>query len=730
MKSQPTQFQRESDHLRLHNAHISLRFSLHPPGSLISLATLRSTSQSEIEVINPTSALAGAETWRVEFPGSSLPAVSSRQAERFLHHFSPQEDGAGRLDMEWRVSGPLPLRVWLTLTLPADSSLCYGRGRVQLPSGMPPGGVDFLFPRFSGFPAARLQQAALFLPVGEGLLFPEPHANLAATTDWLYPGDLTMQFAGLQFASSQACLYVAAQDAAGRLKGLRAGPDELGGFSLSFLNFLSPDPQGSAEIGYELAFGLLPGDWVEAARAYRRWTPFQPPRRDRTFALWLVQRGDGHQVASAARAMQRETNTPVRLLWQWWHGCPGDSRYPDYLPPREGESAFSSTLSVLKEAGIPVWLGLDAALASPRSRTWGASHLEAHVSLDPGREPREIKENPFADDSLTAMCPAEGAWPSLLNDLSRQIKEVGAQGLWLTRLTPTGAGLRCFSDRHGHPPGAGDYLPSALAGLCDGAIASAPAETFLQRLEAAVFSGSCRERQGRPAGWRSDDWQPIPLLQAVYSPNLNSLGLIGPLSNLFPHDPLWPLPSPPPRRTEVALLRGDYSLQFCLEAARTLLWGCQPALLDFDPNWARDQASLKNIAFLQSLFQVNAAEPARGEFLGEVPCESETVEVDFLVNSLYSLPGQRRVFSRTLPAVQATVWRRDGAVALICVNLLEKEAQFSCRLPLSRLGIRAPTKVYCLTFSREFGGQTAHLSLAGGEISGRLPGRSASIIRL
>jgi hypothetical protein len=81
--------------------------------------------------------------------------------------------------------------------------------------------------------------------------------------------------------------------------------------------------------------------------------------------------------------------------------------------------------------------------------------------------------------------------------------------------------------------------------------------------------------------------------------------------------------------------------------------------------------------------------------------------------------------------VQMTAWKgRDGRLLLIIINLLEKAADFSCQLPLYRLGIVAPKKVYGLTFSPELGGSQALLALTGGQISGKLPAHSASIVWL
>ncbi|NIM04624.1 MAG: hypothetical protein GTO55_01730 [Armatimonadetes bacterium] len=759
MSSQALQYHREANFFSITNPHISLRFSTTPPGSLVAL----SSKALGVEVFHTPLAVASAEMWRLEspHPESSL-NVGSRRAHHFSHDFTLEEEtGLGRLEMEWRnftsSQGELPLRVGLALSLPPDSPLCSCRVRLELPADMDGTGLAFLFPNFTGLRPPEPEAARLFLPVGAGLLITNPAASLSGPTEWLYPGELTMQFAGIQMPSHNTCLYLAAHDGKGAIKGFRAGPDRNAHLALRLLNFPSPDPAGLLTIEYETVFGLLAGGWPQAAKAYRGWAqrqfwhkrkPADSRRREEVSSeeepgfqqgegtyrgLWLLARGASGQATSAATTLQRETNTPVRLLWQWWHGCPGNSLYPDYLPPRDEEEAFSKTLSLLKEAGIPAFLNMDSSAASPRSSGWDPLNLKQYASLDLNGNLQEAKENPFCDDTLAAMCPASGEWPALLKKICGRLKRLGATGLWLERIVPEEQGLRCFSPQHSHPQGSGNYPNECLSAISCPAVASDPAEVFLHQLQAAILSGTSRERRGRPKGLRSDDWEPIPLLQTVYSPDTRCIGLVGPLNNLFPQDPLWPNPPARPRAAEASLLREEHALQFLLEAARSLLWGYQPALSDFDPLMLRDYANRRKLVFLHSLLQLDAMEPilTRGEFMGPVIADCEPLEVDFLVNSLYSLPGQRRSYPRLVPSVLVTAWKPNPErLLLVIVCLQEKETKFACQLPLSRLGVTSPGKIHVLTFSPELGGKPARLSLTGSEISGHLPPHSASIVWL
>jgi hypothetical protein len=679
--------------------------------------------------------------------------LSSRKARDFNYDFEMETNGAGRLEMSWRhflVEGTeLPVGVRVTLILPPNSPLVFARAALEIPPEIKAAGLNFLFPRFAALHLPEPAAAGIFLPWKEGLLISNPMESLPQPKSWHYPGELGMQFSGLQFSGRRGGFYLAAYDAAGCLKGFRAGANGKGQFDFSLMNFPAVE-NGVWEAPYEMVFGWLVGDWLEAARSYRQWAieqswvpktvlpvsesglAMRPQNSEpRFYGCWLLTRKPAQETITAALALQRATNGPIRLLWQWWQGCPGDAKYPDYLPPREGEAEFSQALARLKEAGIRAWIGIDGGAASLRSRQWRSEHLEAQAALNPVGGFWEIEENPFSEENLVAMCPADGKWPAQLEAIAAKLKQFGGAGLWLERLPS--AQNRCFASAHPHPSGGGDYFAAALEKLVRKAAVSDPAELFLRQLEAAVTSSTALERSGRPEGVAGDAWEPIPLRQAVYSPGLSAVGLIGPLMNHFPYDPLWPAAPVAPRAQEALLLQEDYSLQFCLEAARSLLWGMLPGLVDFEGYLLEDTLNLRKLAFLRTILQVNATETAlaRGEFLGCISADCESAEGEFLVNHLYTLPGQRRVFSKPVPTVQITAWRgREGRLLLIIINLVEKASDFSCQLPLYRLGIPAPKKVYGLTFSPELGGSQALLTLSGGHISGKLPSHSASIVWL
>jgi hypothetical protein len=751
MNSPGVQFRKEANYLTLSNALLALRFSLHPSGSLVSLAA----KSAALELFDPSRALAESEFWRLEFfAAGSRQTLSSRKALEFSYDFEVENGGAGRLEITWRKflleGAELPLKVQITLTLPPQSPLVFARANLQIPPELDLAGMNFFFPHFPGLSLPEPEAPALFLPWQEGLLISAPVAALPQPQTWHYPGELAMQFTGLQFRSRRGCLYLAAQDAAGRVKGVRAGSDGRGEFDLSLLNFPLPVEAGTWEVPYELAFGWLIGDWLEAARHYRSWAIRQSwapevvlpvtesglarrPRETepRYHGCWLLNRKPSQEALASALALQRVTNGPIRLLWQWWHDCPGDAKYPDYLPPRESAEKLSQTLARFKEAGIRAWMGIDGVAASLRSRSWQSERLADQAALTESGGFWEIEENPFTEENLVAMCPADGQWPARLKAIGDSLGKLGGAGLWLQRLPS--ARYRCFAEAHPHQAGGGDYRSRELLALVGGAVASEPAELYLRELRASITFGTSLERAGRPAGVAGDSWEPIPLRQAVYAPALSGVGLVGPLANHYPYDPLWSQLPPSPRTQEILLLQGDYSRQFCLEAARSLLWGLQPGLVDYESVLMEDPLSLRKLAFFRTILQVNATETAlaRGEFLGDIATESEFQEVDFLVNHLYSLPGERRVFSRKVPLVQISAWKgREGRLMLIIVNLSEEESEFSCQLPLYRLGISAPKKVYGLTFSPELGGSQAVLTLSKGRISGRLPGHSASIVWL
>ena len=737
------EFRREANFFTIANPHLALRFSVNPPGSLVSLA-----GPAGVELLNPQLAQSHAALWRLEFPqAAGLPSLTSRDAQEFDHNFEQDAGGTGRLTLEWgrlkTGTAELALRVRVVLTLPVDSPVAHCRATLELPDGLSPAGLNFIFPDLSALSLLD-PVTGLFLPLGDGLLIHDPKGNFGAPVEWLYPGDLTMQFAGVELPGRAITLYLAAHDPAGALKGLRAGPDDTGDFHLSLLHF----PPPTTELAYDVMLGLLPGGWPEAAALYRTWAgqqPWQPSHRRRSFAAaygdtsfvdepakrhgyWLVGQGEANELVTTAISLQRAANNPVMLLWQWWHNSPGATNYPDYFPPREGVELFTKTLARFKNAGISAWPALDPTAASVQSAAWEARNLKSAAALSLTGGLQEQFEDPFIEDKLIALCPAAPAWQNLLRYLCDQLTALGASGVWLTS---AGATRRCFAADHAHPPGAGDYLTHPALAPCP-AVATDPTELQLSKLEANISSAPSRERAGRLAGLRTDAWEPLPLLQAVYAPHLNSAGLVGPFSNTFPRDPLWPEPAAGPRLSELALLRRDYSYQFSLEAARNLLWGNQPALTEFSTDLIQDPTALKKFAFINTLLQVDAMEPvsARGRFLGPLPVACDSIDVEFLVNSTYTLPGQRRIFVRTIPSVMATAWRNDlGRTVILLVNLRERDADFALDLGDPRLALTDLRAITGLTFTPGLGGKPARLNFIDTRVSGRLAGHSAAVLR-
>ncbi len=91
----------------------------------------------------------------------------------------------------------------------------------------------------------------------------------------------------------------------------------------------------------------------------------------------------------------------------------------------------------------------------------------------------------------------------------------------------------------------------------------------------AEFAGQPRALYGAPSGWET-----IPFFHAVYHPYAVFYGNYSSLT-MPPYDDLWPAEFAP--KEPLKLLDPKFNRQFCLEQARSFVWGQQPAIANFLP---------------------------------------------------------------------------------------------------------------------------------------------------
>ena len=753
-------YREESGRLLLANPRLEIGFSA-ADGTIVSLLQ-RETST---DVIEPEDAAANGHLWRLRLAtdaGTEL-EVTNRDCGEFTHHVGRhRHKGALRLWLQWRgfraggelLDGTLTAQV----TLPEGSASALFEHEVELPQGCRLRSLAFPCLFGVSHPDPMIDDA-LFLPLSGGLLLPNPRSLSPAgqpdARQWRvgYPGPASLQLFGYCMGE-RTTLWLAAQDPGASRKTLGAsGMPASSRLALRMTHYPIMRADGHWSAGYPSAVGLVNGDWFEAAREYRGWAAEQPwaargRRGERTlpplttaYGLWASYWGGARRCVSAIRELQRIVNLPIKLDWRCWHHCARDGAYPDYLPPRDGEDAWSAAESQLGDAGVLDQVSIDALLASEESAAWHEHDLSPHaIQLD--GEPAALARP--LPPSLSVMCPGAERWRTALAATAREIAGRGADGVLLEGLGSAGA-TTCHALDHEHRTGSpAEWTGSVRALLA--AVRSAVganrqiavdevSEPYIADADAFLSSHAAGERQLALPAQFGQRWTPIPLFAAVYHDYTTVVGPAASLLNQRPHDPAWPASAISELRAPGHVMQRDYQTLFCLEVARAMIWGYQPLLENFHPNQARDEGNRRKLAFLAAALRAQAwgigALLPQSQFMGPLSIECPAIEADVLVNPPYSTAAERRSYRRSFPAVMGSAWRvPGGGLALVLVNIHNQPVDFAARLRSSRLNLQLPLRLLGRTFSEDGDVPAASLGASGSEITGRLPGRAIVLISL
>ncbi len=718
--------------------------------------------ETEVELINLAEARDEGFLWQIEISSEDgeTHTVTSRDCPEFSYSFGRhRHEDRVRLWLQWRglLRGAEPAASALTaqISLPNDSPFVLFDHEVELPAGYSVGGLAFpcLCSVGSSDP---LSDDGLFLPLSGGVYLPSPRAQARANRPQVwsveYPGSASLQLFGY-CGGDRTTLWLAARDAEGAAKSLAVSPmPSSGRLRLWIAQQPRLQPDGHWSSAYSAAVGLATGDWFEAATEYRCWAARQPwssrgrggerrmPALTSAYGLWASYWGGARRCPAAARELQRLVNLPVKLDWRCWHACARDGAYPDYLPPRDGEEAHTAAERQLTDLGVLDQLNASAFLASRESTAWQEEEAAAFVLRrreDEGPSTRD-RHTPVA---LETMCPGTKYWREKIAAIARSVTERGADGLLLEDLVR--AAGPCEEPNHEHGPPCPTQWTENVRSLITAVRASMGArrqlatdglgEQYLDLVDAFFTNHAAAEREDLVPGEFGHGWVPIPLFAAVYHDYATTVGCGVSLVNQRPHDPLWPAPVVGEMREPARLMGRDYQMQFCLEVARSVVWGYQPLLEGFALQHARTDGNRHKLAFLAAALRAQAwgigALLPQSRFMGVLAIECPVLEVDLLVNPPNGAASDRRVFRRAVPCVLGSAWRvPGGGLALILVNIHTQSVDFTAGLRSSRLSLPLPLRLIGRTFSEDGDVLAASLRAAGSEIGGRLPHRAIILV--
>ncbi len=614
--------------------------------------------------------------------------------------------GANGLRLIWEglaISGASGGRVEVVVRLDEGEPVSRWGISVELPDGAKLG--EIRFPRVSGL--RRQSEERLAVPHWMGQMASNPRQLLTGPDGkgrrlaWPYPGWMSLQC--LAYYQDGGCgLYAACDDDAVCRKAFALWGTPAGDVHYEMIHY--PEQQsisdGLYELPYSAVLGTFQGDWITAAERYRTWAARQPwteqsrlrrglvPQWVLQSGLWVWNRGRSPGVLEPAAAIHERLGLPVSVFWHWWHGCPYDIGFPEYLPPREGADAFRQAVARAHEKNLHMLVYMNQRAWGLSTKSWESEGAERFaVKLPSGKIEPEVY-NIFTRQALISMCLGTSFWRNKYAGLAQEaVNDLGIDGIYMDQAC---AHKPCYDPDHGHPPGGGDSwmqgfhdLSEDIRGRCHGASPVVLAgegcgEAWIPYLDLMLALQVSRERYSAP----TDPWDVIPFFHAVYHPYAVIYGNYSSLV-MPPYDDLWPAEFAPAE--PLALLDRKFSRQYYLEQARTFVWGQQLTLANFRPILLQERA--EEIDYLVRLAQVRSRAQKYlldGVFLRPPRLNVPEVTSDFSRLSIYAGQQDRlTAFQCSHPLALAGAWRAaDGDVAIALASVADQPLDLS--LPIDR----------------------------------------------
>jgi hypothetical protein len=549
------------------------------------------------------------------------------------------------------------------------------------------------YPRLTGM--ARQDNEVLAVPVWMGQqtrrarqLLNRP-GGAGARQEWSYPGLLSLQCMAL-YREQGPGLMLATDDTAALRKHFAAFGDGQDGLGMEVVHV---PPGGGAADSFEPAYAvivrLFQGDWYTAAEYYRTWARRQSwvqqsrLRRGLTPAwvtdtgLWIWNRGRSPGVLPPALVLREAAGVPVSVFWHWWHGCPYDAGFPEYLPPREGADNFREAIRAAHERGLHGMVYMNQRLWGMATRSWADEGAERFAVKNADGTVTPEVYNTFTKVPCASMCMGTDFWRAKYAGLAAEaVRDLGVDGIYMDQACSS---LACYDVTHGHPLGGGAWwmqgfqaLESDIRQRCGdvGQVALAGegcGEAWLPYLDLMLSLQVSMERYAAPG-----QWEPIPMFHAVYH---DCAVLFGSYSSLTrpPYDDLWPAQHAP--QNPLQLLDEKFAQQFRLEQGRAFVWGQQPMLANFLPEQLVTRRSELDFVLRIARLRSRAGKYLRdGVFLR--PPVTLTGEATIPMSRLSIYAGQQdavQEYTKTVPIVLSGAWQAtDGSIAVALVNLADE----------------------------------------------------------
>lgn len=416
------------------------------------------------------------------------------------------------VELRYRQVGGHAITVTVRVTVPADSAMTRWSLSIQNDTDWYVDHLDFPGVTVPNDLVGAGGDARVFWPTTEGCLI----ENTAWRTGWLayrpiehpvfgwvgmYPACATMQF--MAYYGAQGGLYLAAHDAQCNNKGIEWCPTPSGGIELQFRLFPGAPQRGTYTLPYDMILGTFDGDWWDAAEIYRTWVesstlPRPPKLKDNPrVPKWIDQspvvvtypvRGkkdvgdqtpnDYYPYTNALPVLDRlstEFDSTLMVLLMHWEGSAPWA--PPYVwPPYGGQDNFMTFLHELHRRGHQIGVYASGTGYTLRSNTDPAYDRQAEFEAKNLQAVMcEAPDGKLADNGVCCgataqrigydMCPANEWVKEVVVDQVTQIVEHGVDYVQYFDQNLGGNAPRCYSTRHGHPPGSGPWQIAEMRAL-------------------------------------------------------------------------------------------------------------------------------------------------------------------------------------------------------------------------------------------------------------------------
>ncbi len=652
--------------------------------------------------------------WSVESLDPAVPGFSADAAKSFA-----QQPTAGKpqsIELVWSdfgIASAPDLRVVATATLPEDQPMSLWRIRIETAGGFAIKAIHF--PCIEN--VAKLPKETLVVPVWMGERTDQPRAAMNGAdgtpkrNEWGYPGILSMQCLTMYSADGPG-LYVACNDSETRQKRFAVTGNGQGSLGVDIVHLPESGTNAAQyEMPYDVLLGTFEGDWFTAAELYRAWAIDQPWAEQSRLkqgatppwvvdtGIWVWNRGKAAGVLEPAVDLAAHAKMPVSVLWHWWHGCPYDAGFPEYLPPRDGDGPFREALSAAQAKGVHAIVYMNQRLWGMTTESWKTQNAERFAVKGADGSVRPEVYNIFMKVPCASMCMGTEFWRDTYAGIAESaVRGLGIDGIYMDQACSS---LACYDPSHGHPLGGGSYWMNGFRTMqADIRERCAPARPV------ALAGEGCGE------AWRPyldlmlnlqvsterfmarDLWEPVPFFHAVYHDHAIFFGTYGSLT-MPPYDELWPAEFAP--ATPLVLLDRKFSRQLMLEQARAFVWGQQPSIANYRPEHFESRADELNYVLKLARMHRDAKKYLlHGAYLRPPKFDAPEEELDISRLSIYA--GQRdqlKESRKTVPVVMASAWRApDGDVAVAVASIAERPVKLPIVLPAADYAMPSPSDIF------------------------------------